>query len=442
MKELDLSISILNEIIDENVPFAESLRKVFQTDVSLRPMRAAVAGLVGCVLRHLILFDKLASPFVDFTVEEKRRLYLGLANNYYYRHYEPEEIKAEIKAALGEEKFALCLPLFEKAGNPDTYIPEDIARASNEYLSLRYNVPIWVIKVLEHFGYSNTYKTLRVYVRPAAYYLRIREGVDEEALIASGDYEKTTVPAILLYKGKTPLRKIEAYREGKIFDEKPYVKWLIEKHLVQEPQEVFLYDGNQSDAFARELIETYGERIGLNIAVKSVDEKLAVTRLIKEKGLHNVNFFSAPDPLSMEAAISRPQDLVICCPDSTNFDLIPLSPDYLLHFDKPGMDALFESQKKTLEGCAKYVEVGGKLIYCIATVSQKEGRSTVAAFLRQHAEFELVEEKQNFPFEELASAFYYAVLTKKENVVAAEPPIGDLTALSPKMSATASAAAK
>jgi hypothetical protein len=46
--------------------------------------------------------------------------------------------------------------------------------------------------------------------------------------------------------------------------------------------------------------------------------KVEVTRAIKEKGLHNVNFFSAPDPLSMEASISRMQDLVIAAPDSTN----------------------------------------------------------------------------------------------------------------------------
>ena len=441
MQELDLSISILNEIIDSNVPFAESLRKVFQADASIRPLRSAVAGLVGCVLRHLILFDKLAAPFSDFTQEEKRRLYLGLANNYYYRRFDAEAIKAEIKESLGEEKFALCAPLFDKAGNPDSYIPEDVAKASNEYLSLRYNVPIWVIKVLEHFGYSNTYKTLRVYVRPAAYYLRARDMLNVDELLASGDYEKTPVEKILLYKGKNPLRKVDAYREGKLFDEKPFVKWLIENNLVQEPQEVLLYNGNASDSLERELIETYGDKIGMNIGVKSVDEKLAVSRLIKEKGLHNVNFFSA-DPLAMEASISRPQDLVIVSPDSTNFDLIPLTPDYLLHFDKPGMDALFENQKKALEGCAKYVEVGGKLVYVISTISQKEGHSTIASFLRQHEEFVLVEEKQHFPFEELSSAFYVAILQKKEKVVSAEPPIGELSSIASKPSVSASAAAK
>ncbi|MCR5491462.1 MAG: hypothetical protein K6F32_04990 [Bacilli bacterium] len=429
MQELDLSLTILNDVIDNDVTFADSLKNKFQADVAIRPMRANVAGLVGCALRHQILFDYLTKDLTDFTVQEKRIVALCLANDYFYRHFEAEAIDAATKEALGEEKFAAIAPLLEKVSKPEEYIPADIQRASNTYLSLRYNTPEWVLKVMEHFGYSNTYRTLREFARPATYYLRARAGFDAASL--GDDLIPTPVEGIYAYKGKTPLRKVDAYRKGQLFDEKPFIKWLVDQTKVEEPSEIFLYDGSASEAFSKELIETYGASIGMNIACPDVDKKFSVTKAIKEKDLHNVNFFSAPDVEMMDAAISHPQDLAIVVPDATNFDLIPFTPDYLLHFNKDGMDAMFENQRKALNSMAKYVALNGKLVYAIPTISRKEGSNLIKNFLRFHPEFALVEEKQRFPFDELHTAFYYAILVKTGEPVTAEPPINELNAASP-----------
>jgi len=441
MQELDLSLNILNDVIDNDVTFAESLKKKFQSDPAIRPMRANVAGLVGCALRHQILFDYLVKDLDALTVTEKRLVSLCLANDYFFRHFETGLIDAATKEALGEEKFALVEPLFAKTSKPEEYIPTDIARASNSYLSLRYNTPEWVLKVMEHFGYSNTYRTLREFARPATYYLRARSNFDRGSL-PEGDLVATEIEGIYAYKGKTPLRKIEAYREGKLYDEKPFVKWIVDQNKVEEPAEIFLYDGSVSESFSKELIETYGASIGMNIACPNLDAKFGVTKLIKEKELHNVNFFAAPDVESMDAAISHPQDLAIVVPDATNFDLIPYTPDYLLHFNKDGMDALFESQRKALNSVAKYVALNGRLIYVIPTISRKEGSNLVKAFLRYHPEFALVEEKQHFPFDSLRSAFYYAVLVKQGETVAIDPPISELSQVATQGAAAFQAAGK
>lgn len=441
MQELDLSLSILNDVIDNDVTFAESLRKKFQADAAIRPMRADVAGLVGCALRHQILFDYLLKDCEALTVEDKRLVTLCLANDYFFRHFPADKIDEVAKSTLGEEKFALVAPLFERTAKPEEYIPTDIARASNLYLSLRYNTPEWVLKVIEHFGYSNTFKTLREFARPATYYLRARADFDASSM-PEGDLVATDVEGVFAYKGKTPLRKVNAYREGKLFDEKPFIKWLVDQTKVAEPAEVLLYDGSLSESFSKELIETYGTNLGMNIACPDVDKKFGVTKLIKEKELHNVNFFSAPDVESMDAAISHPQDLAFVVPDATNFDLIPYTPDYLLHFNKDGMDALFENQRKALNGVAKYVALNGRLVYAIPTISKKEGTNLIKTFLRFHPEFALVEEKQHFPFENLHSAFYYAILVKQGETVAIDPPINELSAAAPSSSVSFAAAGK
>lgn len=52
MKEFDLSLEILEDIVANDVAFNEALKKRFQADQEIRPFRHEVAGLVGCELRH------------------------------------------------------------------------------------------------------------------------------------------------------------------------------------------------------------------------------------------------------------------------------------------------------------------------------------------------------------------------------------------------------
>jgi 16S rRNA C967 or C1407 C5-methylase (RsmB/RsmF family) len=160
--------------------------------------------------------------------------------------------------------------------------------------------------------------------------------------------------------------------------------------------------------------------------------------MIKTANYKNINFFGA-DPLAMDAAISRPQDLVICAPNSSNFDLIREYPDYLLHFKKEGMDALFEKEKTMLEGTSKFVAEHGTFIYMIYTISKKEGHQTISDFLVLHPEFKMVREAQLFPYEDLDTALYYAVMKKETPLAKVEPPLTDLASSLAQASVVSSA---
>ena len=424
MQEFDIAISVLGDVLDNGTPFNEALRKVFQANVDYRPMRGTVASLVGCELRHHLLFTYLTKDIADYSDEEKRFLALALANNCFAKHLDAASVEAALSEKVGPEKFEEAKPLLAKASDTNSLIPESVQRSSNEYLSLHYNTPIWVLKIWEHFGYGNTYKTLKKENRQEVTYLRVRPSViTEEEVLANPDFKATAIPNLVQYVGKTPLRRVDWFRSGKLFAERPMTKKVFDAHKVSEPSEVFLYNGNDDSSLEKELIETYGSSIGINLGTPDVDAKVDVTRFIKEAGIHNVNFFSAPDPLSMEAALSKKQDLVICAPKSTNFDLIRTTPDYLIHFNKDGMDAILEGEKNALYGCAKHVEENGTLIYMVYTISMKEGHATVEEFLHTHSEFELAEEKQHFPFEEEDTAIYVAILHQKPAQAVAEPPV-------------------
>ncbi|MCR5349133.1 MAG: hypothetical protein K6E59_05985 [Bacilli bacterium] len=437
LKEFELSLEILNDVLDEKTPFAEALRKQFQTHADIRPLRGQVAGLVGCELRHQIYFDYMTRKLEDFTLSERRLLCLVLANAFYYRRFDVDQTRHELLAVVGEEKMGRCQELIDLASTPENYIPADVDRKSPLYLSLRFNVPEWTVKIIAHFGGSATYNSLRKLSRQLTTTLRVRTSeVALARVFENPDYTSTPVNGIVFYKGNVPLRKIPEFQKGQYFPEKMLTKHIIDENLVADPGEVLLYNGNKDSSLERELIETYGANVGLNIATSgSVDEKIEVSKLIKAKGLKNVNFFSAPDPLNMEASVSRMAKLVLVSPESTNFDLIPTSPDYLLHFDTQKMDEIIDGEKKALEGCSKYVEEGGKLVYVVYTISKKEGRQNVSEFLKAHPEFTLVNDHQYFPHEELETAAYVAVLLKGEKELTISTPFAEISAPLPTTSA-------
>jgi len=427
MQEFDLAKSLLDDIVDNDTPFSEALRKVFQNDVALRPMRNMVAGLLGCELRHHLLFAYLSEPLSDFDIAEKRFLALALADAYFFKRIPLDQLQTILHEKLGDAKMAEAQAFLDKAGKTDEYIPADIAKTSNKYLSLRYNTPEWVLKIWEHYGYGTTYKILKKNNRQNTTSVRVRTSLTsvEELLNNNPDYAKTSVEGILYYGGKLPLRKLPEAHDEKIFSERPATKAVLDKFKVEEPAEAFLYNGNADSSILKEMIESYGSSIGLNLGVYDVKNYVDVIRMIKGANLKNVNFFGA-DPTAMDAAISRPQDLAICAPNSSNFDLIREYPDYLLHFKKEGMDELFAKEKAMLEGTSKFVAEHGTLIYMIYTISKKEGHQTIGDFLLTHPEFKLVREAQLFPYEELDTALYYAVMKKETSLAKVEPSLGEM----------------
>ena len=426
MQELDLALEMLHAVLDEKTAFAEALRLRFQGDLAVRPYRQAVAGIVGCELRHHLLYRHVLKG--KFDSEQKERLVaLALSNHLFFHRFDEEAVNEAVEAALTPEEIESYRALLSVQNGVEGLLGDQLNRSSNLYLSLRFNTPEWVLKIFQHFGYGVTYKTIRTYSRPRQNVVRVRgpmPPVLQDGMFAPNAF----YPGELAdYLGKTSLRKRADYREGRIYDLKPIAHKLLVDHKVEAPCQILLYDGNPNSGLERDLIDIYGASIGLNIAVPSVEDRPEVTRLIRDQALKNVNFFSAPNGEGLQSAVSTKQDLVICAPNSTNFDDIPTSPDYLLRFDKETMDGILKGEKEALEACSAFVEDGGTLLYVVFTISKKEGERTLQEFLVDHPEFVVSSAKQHFPFEKESchAGLYVAELKKgKEPLTIAPSPAG------------------
>jgi len=432
MEELILGQIVLGDILENDTFFNEALRKVFQTDPSLRDKRPLVAGITGCELRHHLLFEYLLRDLKDgLTPLQYRYTLLVLANSYFYHQLNEETLESFLLNQLPEESKDAILALIKKGEQGGHYIPDTILPSSDKYLSLRFNTPEWVLKIWKHFGYGATYRLLKKHARQGRTYVRLRPSrLSKEEFEANypdfspfGEYQN-----LYLYNGKPAIRRLECVKSGAVFEEKPATNWIVGEFPLEEPQELFLYSGNADDSLPLEFIERYQGKIGINIGVPSLEEHLPLTKAIRALRLKNINLF-ASDPSSFESAISRPQDLVFVCPESTNFDAVPSSPDFFLHFKRDKMDNIFANEKETLANAAKFVAEGGTLVYMIYTVSKKEGHNLIENFLSGNPDFKLVKEKQHFAFEEMQTSFYYAVLKHDSSLAKLGAPGIELSSL-------------
>ena len=100
-------------------------------------------------------------------------------------------------------------------------------------------------------------------------------------------------------------------------------------------------------------------------------------------------------------------------PRNSMFDLLRSTPDYFIRIKQEKLDEIIAEEAGTLENASQLVELDGTLVYMIPTISKKESSTLIGNFLYKHPEFELIEEKQFFPFEAFDSCLYYAILRRK-----------------------------
>lgn len=414
MKALEIVKSVLNQILFLGVEFQNALRLAFKDNPSDKEHASLVSAVVGCELRHHLLFERLVKDLGgEYSDEQKCFLYATLANNLFLKRIAQEDIMAFIQTQFSAEKIPTIEKLLAFQDSPRELIPESIPPESLEYLSLRFNTPEWLVKMWQkHFGRGVTYKLLKKNNKPQLQTCRVNTLATtvKDVVNDNGEFIAAPVGDMVIYQGKAPIRKNAFFQSFDVFMMKMALKELMDKVCVDNVDEAFLYSA-EDNSVIREFFLKYQKRIGLNLGVPNQEERVDIAKIIRYNQLTNVNYFQA-EPTSMKAAISKPQDLVILFPRSSNFDLIRAYPDYLLHFKRESIDELVSKQKEALENCASFVEVEGNLVYIVSTINRKEGRSLVMEFLERHRDFALIEEKQRLPFDSLDTALYYAIMKR------------------------------
>lgn len=108
-------------------------------------------------------------------------------------------------------------------------------------------------------------------------------------------------------------------------------------------------------------------------------------------------------------------DTVLCDVPCSGFGVLNNRPDIKLFRESADISELMKLQQKIVWNCAKYVAVGGRLVYSTCTVFDNENGQNIRKFLREHENFSLG--KINVP--ELPQTFdkgFYQFLPHKDGM--------------------------
>lgn len=428
MKEkeiLELACRAIVDIIEQKNSFSRALKSVFENNETTSEVKSHVSAFVGCALRHYFVFDQFVKDnFKELKISTASKVYVVLANNLFLKRFDEalcnEFLKESLIAAdvsYNQEEFG---ELLLKIGKEIPLIPEKIDKGSYEFLSLRFNTPLWLIKMwVKHFGRGLTYKILRANSRPDLTAVRVNTLLtSSETLLEKFPkvLEVSDTDNILIYKGRASIRKENFYRDYQVFYEKMAVKYLFDLLDLDPLKTISIYAHDYNNAFLELAVRTQNEAKFDIIVPSGKDFFQFKTAILNFKLSNRVKAYEC-EITGLVSIMSAPISTFIVFPQSSNFELLRSEPDYFLRFNPEVLDEIIKTQKTTLEESAKFIENGGRLIYIIPTISKKEGTYLISDFLKNHSEFKLLAERQVFPFENLDSSLYYAILIKEDTNV-------------------------
>ena len=413
MNEFELAKLIMLKLVNEQVPFALALRNTFHCHDIDNQKKNNITALVGCELRHHLIFDNLIERFFD-EVEFEKTVYLRflLSNKLFLKRFSNSELLALTKKDLDEEKINSLLNFVDST---DEIIPSELDKVSPEFLALRYNTPTWVVRMWQkQYGKGVVFKTLKVNYRPSVPSLRVNENTikTEEFVAKHPDFSVSPVNGMVIYQGRGTPKNVEEFKRGDIFYMKMATKMILDVLDLDPLKGIAIYSEVPNNAYL-DLVTRFGDNVPLELVYNHSAAYFETKKIIASRGYPHIFIYESPAS-GLLTCLSKKVHTFICMPKSTTFDLLRSTPDYFLRIKQEQLDELIQNEYASLLEASKFVEVDGELVYMIPTLSRKESNNLIANFLVKNPHFELVEERQFYPFEVYDSCLYYARLKKVE----------------------------
>ena len=409
MHKFEIAIEILDAVLDE-LPFNLATKNILDKYSIPLDERSDVIGLVGCELRHHLLFEALIKDELELPEGiSHSAILLLLANHHFYNKFDADEVKAIASRVTSLDK-KLIDEFVAKHTDRNDLIPAKYEKGSFEYLSLRYNCPVWLVKMLnKHFGRGVAFKILQINTRPLVQSYRLN-GIEQGKILTDPNFALAPIDNMVLFTGKGSAKNTSFYKNKEIIPEKMAFKATLDNMNLKPLSNVAFFSGYANTAYI-DLAQRLKEGSHIDLITPEITLTNDAKRHISIYGLKNISLYEAK-AATLLTVVSEPVDYFFMLARNSNFELLRTNADYFLRFNRNEFDSLMNEQRYSLEEAAGLIKVGGELIYMIPTLNKKESKQIIAEFLLIHKEFSLLEERQHFPFEDYNSTLYVARMIK------------------------------
>ena len=405
---------VLSQIIENEIPFNIAIKNNLKDKNLQGDIRKVVSSNVGCVLRHYLIFSEIIkNRFEEISPDSKIAIMVYLANSLFVKKIAEEDIKEFLNAEIKDVEIQVIVDFVKEYEGGKQLIPDSYQPNSLEFLSLRYNTPLWLVKMWKkHYGPHLCIKILRANSKSAENFCRINFSGNKEEILSDENF--TEVPEddfFVNYVGKAPLKENNFLKEAKIFPFKKSLKLVFDKVDLDPLKGIAVYSGFANNYFL-ELLARNGQNLSFDLVVGSPQAYFEAKKNLNLYKLSKVNLFEE-SKASIETCLSRKYHTFILSPINSNFSLLRETPDYFLRFKPEMFDELIAKELDLLNQADAFVEDDGEIVYIIPTISYKESHGVVEKFLLGHDEYSLLEEKQFLPCDSYNSSLYFAILRKK-----------------------------
>lgn len=413
MKTFEISRTILKKIVVDDTPFALALRNAFKNTNIDNVTKGNVTALIGCELRHQLVFDNLIERFLgDANFEDTIYLRFFLANHLFLKRFKDDELLSLVNASSLNP--SNVKELIDFVNSTQEIIPNDLDKSSPEFLSMRFNTPSWIIKMWQkQYGKGLVFKLLKCNYHQSVPSVRIDTNKisKEDFLSTHPDFISSPVEDVLIFQGRGTPKNVEEFKDNRIFFMKMGTKYIIDHTNVEPMKKIAIFAGVPNNIYL-DIIARFGDKTNLDIITSHTQNYYDNKKVVDALKVPTINLYRT-EAENIQTCISSPVDTFFCLPASSCLDLLRSTPDYFLRIKQEKLDEIIAKEKLTLEECAKLVNYDGSLVYMVPTLSKKESTALLGEFLVNHPEFELIEERQFFPFDSFDSCLYFAIMKKK-----------------------------
>lgn len=196
--------------------------------------------------------------------------------------------------------------------------------------------------------------------------------------------------ALILEKlGDKPLHRLEVFKNGHFFVQ-DLSAMLVGRVAMPKKGDLILdmcaAPGGKTTHLA-ELIGNEGQIVSRDVSdfkIKQVDENL------QRMGISCVTLQVADGLIFSENDVQKYDKIILDAPCS-GLGIIRRKPEIRYNRSKADIASLSKIQKEMLGHAAKYVKVGGELIYSTCTIDSEENDEVIEWFLENHPEYNLME---------------------------------------------------
>ncbi len=262
---------------------------------------------------------------------------------------------------------------------------------SQEYLSVRYSCPLWLVKKwINEYGYKDTAAFLESSVGNADTFIRVNtvkttdvelmEILEAEGVGCEKTYNDNSLKIEL---NGHDIEKLDCFKKG-LFHVQDLASQLCAKALDAKENDV-VFDlcsapGGKAYTVAEMMndkgkvfcFDIYENRVNL---IKNGAERLGLKSIAGRVG--DASIFNSELGLA---------DKVLCDVPCSGLGIIRRKPE-IKYKSEEELNGLPEIQYSIIDNASNYVKKGGRLVYSTCTLSKAENEDVVAKFLENHSDF-------------------------------------------------------